>query len=86
MNEYCNEKFPTLSLKPKAETGVLNFLQKYPQYNGENVIIAILGKINIFSQFLKYSILIIDSGVDPNACGLEKLTNGSKKVIERVCT
>lgn len=47
MTEYCNEKYPTLGLKPKSETGVLNFLQKYPQFNGENVTIAILGELRI---------------------------------------
>jgi hypothetical protein len=54
MGEYNNEKYPVGALKPKAETGVLNFLQKYPNYNGQNTIIAIL-----------------DSGVDPNANGLQ---------------
>jgi tripeptidyl-peptidase II len=42
MGEYNNEKYPMGALKPKAETGVVNFVQKYPQYNGENTIIAIL--------------------------------------------
>ncbi len=55
MTEYCNEKYPTISLKPKAETGVLNFLQKYPQYNGENVTIAILGEFSIHKIFMSFS-------------------------------
>ncbi|KAG5677346.1 hypothetical protein PVAND_007111 [Polypedilum vanderplanki] len=42
MCEYNNEKYPVSSLKPKAETSVLSFLQKYPQYNGADTIIAIL--------------------------------------------
>ena len=54
MSEFANEKFPVSSLKPKAETGVTNFLAKYPKFNGTGVTIAIL-----------------DSGVDPNAAGLQ---------------
>lgn len=50
-NEYCSQKYPTLTLKPKAETGVLNFLQKYPQFNGEGVTIAILGNFLIKLKF-----------------------------------
>lgn len=48
MGDYNNEQYPIGSLKPKSETGVLNFLQKYPKYNGISTIIAIFGKINIF--------------------------------------
>lgn len=85
MGDYKNEKYPVGALKPKAETNVLSFLQKYPEYNGKDTIIAILGKLFLHKKWhkgLHYS--IIDSGVDPLAGGLQKLPNGDVKVIERV--
>lgn len=41
MDSISEKKFPAQSLVPKAETGVLNFLKKYPEYNGDGVTIAI---------------------------------------------
>ncbi|XP_062705070.1 tripeptidyl-peptidase 2 [Aedes albopictus] len=35
-------KFPASSLVPKNENGALNFVRKYPEYNGKDVTIAIL--------------------------------------------
>lgn len=49
-----DKNFPGDCLVPKHETGVSQFLKKYPKYNGEGVTVAVL-----------------DSGVDPKACGLE---------------
>lgn len=37
-----DKKFPGDSLVPKHETGVIQFLKKYPNYNGDGVTIAIL--------------------------------------------
>lgn len=34
--------FPLLGLLPKKETGALDFLNKYPEFNGRNVTIGIL--------------------------------------------
>lgn len=42
MSDYNNEKYPIGALKPKAETKVLSFLAKYPEFNGNGVVIAIL--------------------------------------------
>lgn len=55
MGDYSNEKYPVCALKPKAETNVLNFLQKYPEYNGKDTIIAILGKFLLLSHIHKNS-------------------------------
>lgn len=37
-----DSKFPGDFLVPKHETGVIQFLKKYPNYNGDGVTIAIL--------------------------------------------
>lgn len=41
MDVVVEKKFPSENLVPKHETGVLNFLKKYPTYNGEGITIAI---------------------------------------------
>ncbi|XP_058831362.1 tripeptidyl-peptidase 2 [Topomyia yanbarensis] len=42
MENVVDIKFPAGSLVPKNETGALNFIRKYPDYNGKDVTIAIL--------------------------------------------
>lgn len=61
-----NVKFPSESLVPKNETGVLNFLKKYPKFNGEGVTIAIFDsgvdpKASGLEVNLFYYVTIIDS-------------------------
>ncbi|KAH8371854.1 hypothetical protein KR093_009109 [Drosophila rubida] len=41
LSGIVESSFPTAALVPKAETGVLNFLQKYPEFDGRDVTIAI---------------------------------------------
>lgn len=41
MDHFVDKKFPINSLVPKNETGALNFITKYPQYDGKGVTIAI---------------------------------------------
>lgn len=36
-----DKNFPTQYLVPKHETGALNFLNKYPEFDGKDVTIAI---------------------------------------------
>ncbi|XP_055535925.1 tripeptidyl-peptidase 2 [Wyeomyia smithii] len=42
MESVVDLKFPTGSLVPKNETGALNLIRKYPDYDGRGVTIAIL--------------------------------------------
>ena len=42
MVEFVNTDFPLQNILPKVETQALNFLKKYPEYNGNGITIAIL--------------------------------------------
>ena len=42
MASCIDSNFPVHGLLPKKETGALNFLNKYPNFDGKDVVIAIL--------------------------------------------
>lgn len=41
MDKFIDKNFPINALVPKNETGALNFVTKYPDFNGKGVTIAI---------------------------------------------
>lgn len=41
MSGISSEDYPVWALLPKRETGVSQFLTKYPEYDGRGVVIAI---------------------------------------------
>lgn len=67
MSDFNGEKYPIGALKPKAETGVINFLAKYPKFNGDNVTIAILDSgvdPNAAGLKVRISLLIVNEGLN----------------------
>lgn len=63
MSDFIDNDFPIWGLLPKKETGVTQFLGKYPNFDGrgpggQGVVIA-----------------IFDSGIDPGAAGLQVNTS-----------
>ena len=60
MANMIDTNFPVHGLLPKKETGALNFLTKYPHYDGRSLD----GRCPIL-------IAVLDTGVDPGAPGLQ---------------
>ena len=42
MAAEVNTDFPVFGILPKRETGALSFVNKYPDFNGKGVTIAVL--------------------------------------------
>lgn len=87
MGDFNNEKYPVGSLKPKAETGVLSFLAKYPNFNGSDVTIAILDSgvdpraAGLQVCYSRAQLLYVAGFKLCNNSQI--LPNGERKVIER---
>lgn len=77
-----DKSFPAESLVPKHETGVTQFLKKYPAYNGQGVTVAIFDSgvdpkacglevntpYHVITPFPKYSDFLIHAKPN-NGCG-----------------
>lgn len=85
MSELNVESFPIKSLKPKCETRATQFIQKYPNYDGRNVIIAVLDSgvdpkssgLTVIINFIVFFIVFCFSGTVQKCFFIDDFNNVS---------
>lgn len=87
MDTAVDVKFPALSLVPKNETGALNFVRKFPEYNGKDVTIAILDSgVDPRAKGLEVSWKFVLFFLGPITCSREQLVRDYRSFADHSCS